>query len=318
MSRRVRLRSLLLALAAPLLAQETPQPNRIPWLAIFPEPLPSGERGLTLEFASMFLRPDLERSADGRTFVRIDGEEWHLLWDHAMDLGPGRLSIRLHVLDRAGGFMDQAIQTWHALLGVPNGGRELAPKHRLAYHLERDGVTLAHLDRNGAHLADTNLAWVQTRGDRDRGWRWGAALKLPTGRRADFSGSGGWDALVGVAGWTRLGALDLHGQAEHVVLGLPADSPYRAALDRRSFQRAWAGAGIRGGGPGFWRGLGLDLTLAYSSTPYALGIPRMDRHGLEQHWTVTHRALPRWRFTVSEEAETYTAPDIKVAATCRF
>lgn len=308
----------ILALLPALRAQETPQPNRMPWMAVFADPLPAGDREFTVDFVSQFLREDLERGADGRTVARVDGEEWHLTWDHALDLGPGRLCFRVRVLERSGGFMDQTIQTWHQILHVPTGGREHAPKYRLLYHLERDGVVIAHLDKAGVHLADTNLAWVQTIGSRESGWRWGVSLKLPTGRRSDFTGSGGWDAVAGAAAWKSWGPLSLHGQVEHVVLGLPKDSPYRAILGRRAFQRAWAGAGFRGQGPGFWRGFGLDLTLAYSRTPYTEGVPRMNRAALETHWTLTHRALPRWRFVVSEEGETYTSPDLKAALVVRF
>jgi hypothetical protein len=105
---------------------------------------------------------------------------------------------------------------------------------------------------------------------------------------------------------------------EKVFISLPRESPYRQVLDQRSFNRVWAGLGYLGKERGFWRGLGLDITLSYSGTPYRTGIPRIDRAAWQQHWTLSHRALPRWRFRVSEEAGSYVAPDISVALVYRM
>jgi hypothetical protein len=44
----------------------------------------------------------------------------------------------------------------------------------------------------------------------------------------------------------------------------------------------------------------------------------VDRAGWQQHWIFSHRAIPRWRFGISEEAGTYTAPDITAFVSCRF
>ncbi len=301
-----------------LSAQETPPPNRVAWLSILPEPLPEGVNQLALEATSQFLRPFSERSDDGRTFARLDGEEWQLTGDWAMGLGPGRINLRMRLVDRSGGIADQAILNWHKLLNTPGGGREDAPRWRLAYHLERDGVLVANLDEPGLHLMDTDLAYVVPFGSMESGGRVGASLQLPTGRRDNLSGSGGLDGMVGVAGWKQWGGFRLHGQAEEVIIGLPEHSPYREVLARRSFSRAWAGLGWQGEGPGFWRGLGLDVTLAYSQGIYRTGINRLDNAGWQQHWTITHTSLPRWRFGFSEEAGTYMAPDITAFASRQF
>ncbi len=303
--------TLVLCLAALTLgAQETPRPNRVAWLEVFPEPLPDGTRQITLEMTSQFLRPDFEQSADGRTAARLDGEEWQLMEDLPIALGPGILNVRLRVAHRSGGVADQLLQSWHRLLGTDTGGRDLAPKGRLSYDLERDGVLVARLDRPGLHLLDTDIAYVLPWGHPASGGRLGVSLQLPTGQREDFSGSGGLDGTLGLAAWKAFGIWRLHAQAERVVIGLPEGSPYRAVLEHRAFNRAWAGFGFQGRGPGFWKGLGLDITLAYEASPYRVEIPRIDRAGWQQHWTFSHTAMPNWRLGFSEEAGTYTAPDI--------
>lgn len=301
---------LLLAAAAGAPAQETPRPNRVAWFAGFPEPLPEGATELALEATSQMLRPDLERSADGRTFARLDGEEWQLTGDWARKVGASRINLRLRVASRSAGIADQAMWNWHQMFNMPQGGREDAPKNRLIYRLERDGRVVGELNRPGVTLLDLDLAWVRPFGTPDAGGRVGVALQLPTGRQSDFSGSGGTDGLVGAAAWRRLGRWKVFGQVERVVLGLPEHSPLRTVMDRTSFSRAWASLGWQGEGSGLVSGLGLEVSLGYAGSPYRTGLSRLDRAGWQQHWTLRHTRLPRWRFGFSEEAGTFTAPDV--------
>lgn len=308
-----------LTLAAPSLgAQETPRPNRVIWNAIFPDPMPEGVTGLSLEASSQFLRQDRRDSADGRTHANADGEDWMLVFDWAKVLGPGRLNVRLRGASRSGGFADQAFTSFHTLFSFAQGGRDSAPKYVLDYHLERDGVVVADLHRNGFYLMDTDIAYVVDFGSPAQGLRTGVTVQLPTGKREDFSGSGGTDGLLGVAGWTTWEELRFFAQAEKVFIGLPQNSPYRVVLNRRSLTRAWVGAAYQGTGPGFWAGLGLQVSVAYSETPYRTGLARVDQDGWQQHWIFTHRALPRWRFGLSEEAGTYHAPDLTVFTSYAF
>ncbi len=313
------LRGAALALVALALgAQETPRPNRVAWFEGFPEPLPEGVTEVALEVTSQFLRPDMERSADGRTFARLDGDAWQLTADLAHPLGASRLNLRVRLEERSGGVTDQAIWNWHWLFGMDQGGRQYVPKNRLAYHLERDGVVIGDLSRPNLRLMDVDLAWVRPFGTPDAGGRVGASVQLPTGKQSDFSGDGGTDGLVGGALWRRYGRWRVFGQVERVFLGLPSDSPLRLVMDKTSFSRTWASLGWRGEGNGPISGLGIEVALAYAGSPYRTGIGRIDRAGWQQHWTFRHTRLPRWRFGFSEEAGTYTAPDITAFTAYRF
>ncbi|HJV91307.1 MAG TPA: DUF3187 family protein [Holophagaceae bacterium] len=313
-----RLAAGLLLMGAGLAAQETPRSDRVIWLAILPEPLPEGRNALTVEATSQFLRLDRSATADGRTRADLDGEEWQVTSDLALPLGGGFLNLRTRVVRRSGGFADQGFATWHALLGTPTGGREQVPKYRILYRLERDGRVIAQLDRPRTQLLDADLAWVRPFGAEARGARIGASVQLPNGRDDDFSGSGGADLTVGGAAWTTAGAFRFHGQAEHLWVGLPRHSEWRAVMDQRSLNRAWAGMGYQGRGSGILSGLGLDLTWAWMESPYRTGLPRLDRSALQQHWTFTHTRLPRWRFGFSEEGGSYLAPDITAFVGYRF
>lgn len=308
----------LCTVLAPLAGQETPRPNRVAWLEIFPEPLPDGQAALSLEATSQWLRPDYEQTGDGRTQARLDGEEWQFTGDLPWRLGPLVLNLRTRLLYRSGGIADQAMQTWHSLFGMPNANRSSAPNFRFAYLLKRDGQVIADLTRPGLHLMDTDLSLLLPFGDRKRGARIGASVQAPTGRASDFTGNGAWDGVLGGTAWQSWGPFRLHGQAEQVLLGLPSGSALRTVLSKRSFTRAWAGLCYQGPGGGFWQGLGLDITLAHSSNPYQVGISRIDAPVWQQHWTFTHTALPRWRFGFSEEAGSYVSPDITGYVTYRF
>jgi len=273
---------------------------------------------IAIEAANQFLRPDFEISGDGRSTARFDGEDWGLTLDLAKGFGPFALNLRLRGLWRSGGWTDQVFASWHSLLGVPQGGRGLAPKYRLEYALSRDGQIAAQLDEARFSVMDADLALLYTFGGNDFGGRIGASVQAPTGSRGDFSGSGGWDELLGAALWRSWGRFRLHAQAEYAFLGISNANPYSAVLTRRTQMRAWVGAAYQGRGSGFFGGLGLDITIGYMESPYSVGIPRIDRPGWQQHWTFSHSRAPRWRFGISEEAGTYTSPDLTGFIQYRF
>jgi hypothetical protein len=159
---------------------------------------------------------------------------------------------------------------------------------------------------------DTDLAVLYPFGGRTWGGRLGVSVQAPTGRQDDFSGSGGWDSLAGAALWKTLGPFTFHTQVECAFLDIAEDNPYRLVTVHDTQKRAWAGITCRGGGRGLVSGLGVDATLNYTESPYSIGIPRIDRSGWQQHWSFSHNRLPRWRIGLSEEAGTYTSPDLTV------
>ena len=298
--------------------QEAPRPNRHPLLSIFPEPLPDGRTSIALEAANQFLRPDFEIGGDGRGFARFDGEDWGLTLDLAKGFGPFALNLRLRGVWRSGGWADQAFASWHSLLGVPQGGRQWAPKFRLEYSLLMDGQLVAQLNKDRFCIMDADFALLYTFGDGASGGRMGASVQAPTGTKGDFSGSGGWDELMGAAFWHSWGRFRLHAQVEYAFLGISSANSYGAVLAHHTQMRCWAGATYQGRGRGFFGGLGLDITIGYTESPYSVGIPRIDKSGWQQHWTLSHTRLPKWCFGISEEAGTYFSPDLTGFIQYRF
>jgi|GEM_PF-362674 len=292
--------------------QESPAPNRHPIFSIFPEPLPYGRTAITIEASNQFLRTDFEIADNGRTFARIDGEDWGLTVDLAREFGPMLFNLRIRGTWRSGGWSDQAFASWHTLLGTPRGGREEAPKFRLDYTLIRDGQLVAQLTKDRACLMDTDLAVLYPFGNSESGGRLGLSIQAPTGSRSDFSGSGGWDELVGIALWKSWGYFRFHTQLEYALLGVSDSNPYNLLIEHSNQKRAWIGIAYQGRGHSFWRGLGLDISIGYTESPYSIGVSRIDTSGWQQHWSFSHTRLPNWKIGFTEEAGTYTSPDLSV------
>jgi hypothetical protein len=176
----------------------------------------------------------------------------------------------------------------------------------------RDDRLVAQLINDRACFMDTDLAILYPFGNPESGGRLGVSIQAPTGSRDNFSGSGGWDELVGVALWKSWEYFRFHTQLEYAFLGISDSNPYSTVLERRTQKRAWAGVAYQGHGSGFWGGLGLDITIGYTESPYSVGVPRIDRSGWQQHWTFSHTRFPKWKIGLSEEAGTYTSPDLTV------
>ena len=169
-------RLVVVCAAMGLVAQETPRPNRVAWFEGFPEPLPEGVSELALEATSQMLRPDLAHSSDRRTYAILDGEEWQLVWDWALQAGSPRVNIRTRLAYRSGGIADQALWNWHQMFNMPQGGREQALKNQLDYYLLRDGKVVGELNRPGLALMDLDVAWIRPFGTSDEGGRLGASV----------------------------------------------------------------------------------------------------------------------------------------------
>lgn len=291
-------------------AQASVRPNRVIWLGMFPEPLPSGDPEFTLEASSQFLRPDNWESKDKRSQARMDGEDWQAQVDLPFRMGPFIANLRMRGIHSSGGIGDSSLNRFHRALDTPDGGRSFVPTNQLEYGLIRDGQQVARLTRPATRLMDVDLALLYPMGSRTGGARLGVSAQAPTGREDDFSGNKAWDYSLGGAAWKHWTYTSIYFQAEHLFLNFQRNSLYPSLLARTHATRAWAGIGIHGNGNGFWSGFGLDLSVGYMEKLYQTGIPRVDAKGLQQHWTFTHAALPDWRFGFSEEAGSYFAPDV--------
>jgi hypothetical protein len=305
--------ALVLACAVAACAQETPHPNRVAWMSIFPEPLPEGDNQLGLEATNQFLRPERETSPDGRSDARLMGEDWELISDLATGLGPGRLNLRTRLDHRSGGIADRIIMNWHDILGVGQGGRNEVPPFQDEWQLVRDGRVVFDSTRPRTIIQGLDVSYAIPFGNGYNGGRYGGSVQLPTGGEEIMQSTGGTNFMAGAAVWHTFSFGRVWFQGEDIYIQLPKDSPLRVVIDRGQFWRAWGGIVV---GP--WHGFGLDLSVSYNETPYFTELVRLDKYGLQQTWVVSHTRCPHWRFGFTEKAGTFATPEITGFTTYRF
>lgn len=118
--------------------------------------------------------------------IVADGETTRVSYHWRQPLATGwEMSVELPVLVQGGGFLDGFTEGWHDSFGLPNGGRELAPRDRYLYRVTRNGTTAFVRDRSGTALGDARVSagWQAAEGLALR-----AAVQLPTGSRSQFTG----------------------------------------------------------------------------------------------------------------------------------
>ena len=137
------------------------------------------------------------RRGFGGSIVPLQGWEW---------------SAELPLVSSGGGMLDSVIEIWHEIFGLPNGGREQAPRDRYRIRYVRDGETLLDLEQGDTGLGDLRLGLGRALGER---WTLRAMLQLPTGDADRLSGghTGGavWTDFTLPLGASERAALTLSG-----------------------------------------------------------------------------------------------------------
>ncbi|HUG54893.1 MAG TPA: DUF3187 family protein [Vicinamibacteria bacterium] len=203
------------AQSLPSPARRGPFPARDPWLlaqplltlpATAPDPLPRGRTEVRVdgEWGSDFAFVGTVRGAVVDTRYMVDGEHRSGALTLRRGLGRGlTVGLRAEVLWRGRGIMDGIIDTWHDLLGLPDGGRSLFPDDRLRIEgrdLERRPIRWQ--GRGGTGLGNLELEAHQALWGRDGAPAWQGAvvarLSVPTatGVFAEAGGGGGLQLVV--------------------------------------------------------------------------------------------------------------------------
>jgi hypothetical protein len=109
----------------------------------------------------------------------------------------GEWGLVLPYVQHTRGFLDRSIDSFHNTFGLPEGGRDLAPRDLLNYSIRSDGQTpVAFRDRQRG-LGDLRgwLGWSLLTSDA-RALTARGQLKLPTGRVDKMTGSEGTDLAL--------------------------------------------------------------------------------------------------------------------------
>lgn len=183
--------------------------NRAPMTQIFglPTPghalvLPPGEHAAEL---ALDTAQNYTHNSSGGESAFFDGETYRFNLNLRRGLTP-RLEVGLDLpyLMHRGGFLDGFIEGWHDTFGLPQNGRDKAPRDRLRYSYIRNGKQEVLVDDHAQGIGDLrlNAAWQLARSTGDEPWGTAlhAALKLPTGDSDDLLGSGSTDLSLWLSG----------------------------------------------------------------------------------------------------------------------
>ena len=158
-----------------------------------------GSLRLTLDQASNYVN-----GVNANENLVLDGESTRLTISGHYGIGHSlELGIDIPFLIIGGGFLDNFIESYHSAFGFPNGGRELAPKNRLLYRYQKNGLTILNMEQSGQGLGDVSVsgAWqICQSADSQRNLALRGSLKLPVGDVGSLRGSGSTDLSVWLTG----------------------------------------------------------------------------------------------------------------------
>jgi hypothetical protein len=205
----------------------------------------------------------------------------------------------------SGGSLDSLVESWHELFGLPNGSRNRLPEDELLIEYRSGASTLLRVDDESSGLADLPLAFGYQLIASDQGavatW---LTIKAPTGKPADFTGSGATDVAVSLAGERQLSERwQLFGQANVAWLG---NGDVLADL-----QQDFAGSLLAGTTWQAWRGLELTAQLEANTAVMDTGTD-VDGDAVVLTLGGRHRTDAGWAFDFgfSEDLQVDASPDI--------
>ena len=154
----------------------------------------SSELVVSLDMASHF-RGD----AGERERVLIDGETWRQSVSLRRGLGDGwEYLVGLSAVWHGAGVFDGFIEGWHDAFGLPQSGRDRAPRDRFSVLYARDGETLVDLGDEVSSLGDVSLGVGRALPNvlSNDGLVLRAAARLPAGEAGGPGGCGCFSGSV--------------------------------------------------------------------------------------------------------------------------
>ncbi len=108
--------------------------------------------------------------------------------------------VQIPYINHDGGSLDSFIENWHSTFGLPEGGRNIAPRNQLNYFYQRNGVTRLSLSNATSGIGDVRLTagWQWPDTDKDTRLAIRSSLSLPTGDSDQLRGSGAAEVAVWV------------------------------------------------------------------------------------------------------------------------
>ena len=135
-------------------------------------------------------------SARGGDSLILDGETWrtNLAFTRALD-EDWFVSAELPYYRQSGGVLDDVVDAWHSIFGLPDGGRNNRGEDELLYQMADAAGVFFNFDEEQSAWGDLQLSAGYRLGPA-RGFIVEATVKLDTGDEAVLAGSGSTDWAV--------------------------------------------------------------------------------------------------------------------------
>lgn len=249
-------------------------------------------------------------STRGADSLVLDGET--LRTTFALNRGfAERWSVGVEVphYQLSGGVLDDVIDSWHSVFGMPDGGRNNRPEDQSLFRLANSAGTFFDIGGRHRGVGDLQLKVARTLGA-DQGFVVQGTIKLPTGDEDMLAGSGSADWAItalrsrGANVWNRpagfywgMGAIRA-GEPERIRFA--AKTLVYTAIVGGSLQ-------VR---PRFGVKAQLDVHTRFYSSP----LEEIGEHAIQATVGAWLRPTPRavFDFAVVEDLEVSTAPDVVV------
>ncbi|HIJ88406.1 MAG TPA: DUF3187 family protein [Desulfuromonadales bacterium] len=141
-----------------------------------------------------------------REQITLDGETCRMAFTTRFGVTPSfEAGVEIPYYLQGGGFLDGFIIDWHNTFGLPQGGRDTAPKNRINYSYRTGGVQKLQVERSSSGIGDISLTGgfrlydLRDTVHHDRLSLKGS-VKLPTGDSSLLFGSGSTDMALQLCG----------------------------------------------------------------------------------------------------------------------
>lgn len=139
-----------------------------------------------------------------------------------------QVGVTAPIIGQSGGFLDRTVEGFHRLFRLSNGGREEVPRNAYGVYVVRNGqFWIARSKAPGLRFGDTVLRLKTPLLSREAGPRlsMAGAVKIPSGRLNDLTGSGGVDLQLALLASQPIGRRAfLHYNLAFTKLGRPEHS----------------------------------------------------------------------------------------------
>ena len=245
----------------------------------------------------------------------LDGETYRTNFRFRYGLSDRlELGTELTVNAYGGGWLDQPIQQWHSTFGLPNGGRQFAPKNRMLFFYSRAGAPSFQVNHMTQGLGDLRVTggWNlldNANASTHDSLTVRSAIGIPTGFDGNLMGTGAFGGALYFAGsrnyFTSAGPIGIYGS----IGGISATPSGQLSRQRNGI------IGIASGGIGWGmtQRLTLKTQLDWNSAVYSgSALPELSSSGVMLTTGGSYAISPSLAldFAFSEDIAPTTAPDI--------